>query len=220
MRSVPVHARVYKAVNPRVDLSGVVFGRLTVSHILGSHKATTYWACECVCGAGIAVAGPKLTSAHTRSCGCLQREATGAAKTIHGLCRAYPKEYGVWLTMRRRCSDPNVISYPNYGGRGIRVDPRWEDFAVFLSDMGPRPSPKHSVERRCNDSGYSTGNCYWATVGEQAINRRNTRLLVVDGVTLPLTSAARQYGISDKTIRTRLGRGWSDTKAVTHPTRR
>jgi hypothetical protein len=73
--------------------------------------------------------------------------------------------------MRKRCHNPNQDNYAYYGGRGITVCERWDDFAAFLADMGERP-PGMSLDRVNNDHGYSAANCRWATRTEQAHNRR------------------------------------------------
>jgi hypothetical protein len=74
--------------------------------------------------------------------------------------------------MKARCSNPNNLKYHRYGGRGIKVSEEWENsFRVFYSDMGSRPSAKHSLERVDNDRGYCKENCTWATILEQARNK-------------------------------------------------
>lgn len=90
----------------------------------------------------------------------------------HGMSQA--PEYRVWAGMISRCENHNSTGFKNYGGRGIRVCPQWrESFAVFLSDIGPRPSAKHSIDRfPDNDGDYKPSNCRWATSAQQAANKR------------------------------------------------
>ena len=81
-------------------------------------------------------------------------------------------EYMAWYNLTRRCCDARHQDFARYGGRGIRVCERWRfDFMASLSDMGPRPSPAHSIDRRDNDGGYEPGNCRWATRSQQQRNK-------------------------------------------------
>ena len=87
--------------------------------------------------------------------------------------------YKTWATMRERCYRKNRPNFANYGGRGIIVCERWRtSFAAFVADMGPKPSPEHSLDRINNDGNYEPGNCRWATWTEQALNRRQRVSLV------------------------------------------
>jgi hypothetical protein len=97
-----------------------------------------------------------------------------AIRTTHGLSRT--PEFRVWTNMKTRCYNRKAINYERYGGRGITICDRWrDDFAAFYADMGPRPSPSHSIDRRNNDLGYSPDNCCWATSAAQGLNRRPRR---------------------------------------------
>ena len=86
----------------------------------------------------------------TQSCGCLRREVAGVHLRTHGLSKL--PEYKIWKGMKARCFSPNNPRFSDYGGRGIDVCDRWrESFENFYADMGPRPSPGHSIDRIDND---------------------------------------------------------------------
>lgn len=158
---------------PMLDLVGSTFGRLTVVRFADVAHGSR-WECRCACGNTRTVHGSQLTKGATVSCGCWRRtrkdKGTGPSST---------PEYRAWVAMRHRCTDENHADYPSYGGRGIRMCDRWlNSFEAFLADMGPRPTPEHSIDRRDNDSHYEPGNCRWATVEQQNRNKRNTRLTV------------------------------------------
>lgn len=120
---------------------------------------------------------------------------------------------GVWREMFLRCFTPWHPSFYLYGARGITVVRRWNDFEVFLKDMGKRPVG-HSIERVNNDGHYGPGNCIWATPGEQAKNRRAVGRVRCNGELIPFAEASRRTGIAPGTIAARLRMGWTDHEAL------
>ena len=195
-------------------VSGQRFGRLTVISEAGRHRKEIAWECRCDCGtSGIVIASYALRNGDKLSCGCLRLEAVLAACTTHG--QTGSTEYKIWVGMKNRCFNPRVKGYANYGGRGITVCDRWnESFELFLLDVGPRPSPKHSIDRRDNNGNYEPGNAQWALPIEQANNSRHVHFVTVDGVTMSLTGWSRQTGVPAPCIRKRLKRGWPPGRAV------
>lgn len=199
------------------DLTGMVFGRLAVLRLAGKDKSNSrFWECQCECGRLHITLGRSLRNGSCRSCGCLHNEEFGNRWRTHD--RSRTPEHRIWIAMISRCNDPHKTGYENYGGRGINVCKRWrESFEAFFGDMGERPSPKHTIERRNNDKGYSPDNCYWATRKEQARNRRTNRLLTYHGETLPVCEWAERIGISNRTLLGRLNCGWSVDRAIETP---
>lgn len=149
------------------DLAGKRFGSRVV---IASGSRTKYgqatWACRCDCGAHSVVRAADLT----KSKRCL--ECGRGVRHGHNRNEARTGTYRSWTGMMTRCTNPEAENYARYGGRGITVCRRWYAFKNFLSDMGDRPSAKHSIDRIKNDRGYEPGNCRWATDEEQRQNRR------------------------------------------------
>lgn len=172
-----------------INLMGLKFGRLTVIKDAGSDGRRRMWLCSCECGIVKTYQGQRLRVGKTTSCGCFQRESTAQRRLKHGattVANRWP-EWGIWRAMINRCYRPQTKGYERYGARGITVCDRWrfgEDgktgFECFIVDMGRRPSPELSIDRKDNDGPYTKLNCRWVTSLEQAQNRRSRK-----GVPLP-----------------------------------
>lgn len=203
------------------NLTGRRFGRLIVIGPHQSHKRKTYWPCQCDCGGAITVVASNLKSGNTTSCGCYRREFTAARNATHGLLAGgKPPEFAIWNLMRRRCEDPSDGAYPAYGGRGITICPRWQSFQDFYSDMGPRPTADHQIDRIDNSGPYSPDNCRWATRVENCSNRRDNVYVEWRGESLTVYEWARRVGIKPHTLFQRLNKlGWDVERALTTPVR-
>lgn len=137
------------------------------------------------------------------SCGCIRAEAI----RTHGNAGAkVSPEYSSYDSMKQRCLNPNHPQYKYWGGRGITICQRWLDgFENFLSDMGKRPSMRHTLDRFPNKNGnYEPGNCRWATDLEQARNTRRNNNITYNGVTKTITEWSDETGISLPTLRRRM----------------
>lgn len=140
---------------------------------------------------------------------------SGKLKHGHAIGYGTSPEYRTWTAMRNRCHNRRNKSYPRYGGRGVRVCARWNDFAAFLEDMGQRPSRLHTLERGNNDGPYSPDNCRWATAKEQARNRRTSRRLAAFGRTQTVAAWAEETGLKPGTIHQRIDSyGWDVERAL------
>jgi hypothetical protein len=136
-------------------------------------------------------------------------------RRTHGL--RYSAEYDIWRGIKKRCADSSL---QNYGGRGISVCKEWEDsFESFYRDMGPRPSPRHSIDRFPDkDGNYEPCNCRWATCTEQQRNRRNNVLVEWNGEVRTLVEWAGVVPIPICTLYWRISRAkWPAARAFTEP---
>ena len=159
---------------------GDVYGKLTIlkedvgKRYTNKTREHRQYECQCECGNICIVQLRNLKINKTISCGCYGNERRKAAATKHNL--HWTPEYNAWQSMKQRCYNPKTTHYESYGGRGVRVCDRWlESFMNFYEDMGPKPTPTHSVDRIDNYKlidGYSKENCRWATKSEQVQNRR------------------------------------------------
>jgi len=203
--------------NKRIkDLTGQVFGRLTVVSYAGVTRHKSYWNVLCDCGEERRVGAAMLKRGTTRSCGCLHRELLSKRMIKHGESRS-SAEYSAWKAMCRRCKDSNMKHFHNYGGRGIKVCRRWESYESFLQDMGRKPTLDHSIDRIDNDGDYCPENCRWATQKEQSRNQRSNRILTYRGKSQCVTAWAEELGMASHVLQHRVDRGWSVERALGTP---
>lgn len=140
-------------------------------------------------------------------------DALANTREIHGY--RYTTMYNSYMNMKSRCFNENSPRYKDYGGRGITVCDRWKSkFTNFLEDMGEPPSSKHSIDRKDVNGNYEPGNCRWATTEEQSLNRRNSKLITINGVTKNQITWAKELKMSSGKLKTRLELGW-DIKRIT-----
>ena len=208
----------------RKDLTDKKFGRLTVVEFSVDSKPRGRWLCRCDCGNTSIVETNNLTSGHTRSCGCFQQETRGVngkKNIIHNAAGA--PEYNSWLAMNQRCNYTKSKDHKNYGGRGIKVCSRWSEpkygFVNFLADMGERPEGT-TLDRIDVNGGYTPENCRWATMVQQANNRRTNKYITYKGETMTYTEWSLRLGGGRDLIRSRVVRmHWDPIRAVTTPVR-
>ncbi|MDM7957761.1 hypothetical protein [Blastomonas sp.] len=163
------------------------------------------------------------------------RQKTAPTATLK---QAHHPEFNAWVNALHRCHNPAHYSFPDYGGRGISVCDEWRraetGFETFLDDMGPRPSPDHSIERLDNDAGYEPNNCIWADRKVQSNNRRKQRdyqmefglgfgprkspIIEYQGRIQTMHKWAMEIGLKGSTLRQRLRRGMTVEQAFTATT--
>lgn len=149
-----------------------------------------------------------VAAGRRESCGCIAK-----LKNIkHGATRfkVSTPEFKVWCAMKSRCYKPNIKAFKYYGARGISMCERWlNSFENFVSDMGFRPSPKHSIERNDVDGNYEPSNCRWATPKEQANNQRNNVKVEYKGRTQNVKTWCEELRLNYARVSFRIRRGWN-----------
>ena len=156
-----------------IDLTNLRYGKLTVIEQAPERRnGQLCWRCLCDCCNFVNVRSRDLRRGHTTSCGCWQKAVRDAGCNYRHGGKDTP-EYRSWKHAKGRCYDVNEIGYKYWGGRGITMAPEWlHDFAAFLSRIGLKPTPKHSLDRIDVNGHYVPGNVRWATPLEQARNKR------------------------------------------------
>ena len=159
------------------DLTGNKFGSLLVVNNVGKTKDRhLLWRCLCDCGNTVDVSSRDLTTGHTKSCGCLQKDKVSKIRYIHGDRDA--RLYSVWKTMKKRCENPTCKSYQYYGAKGVSVCDEWHNYSIFR-EWAYQNGYDDSAEKykctidRINPFGnYEPSNCRWVDMKVQNNNKR------------------------------------------------
>lgn len=207
------------------DLTGKRFGRLVViGRDQNDKNGNARWTCICDCGRTSVSYGSQLRNGRTQSCGCLHRERVAQLSQHYRLTHgaSSTRLYRSWRKMIERCVNEHCASYKYYGARGISVCAEWNDFTNFQEwAIHNGYSDELTIDRIDTEKGYSPDNCRWATITEQANNKRNNHFLAYDGETLTIAQWERRTGIPQHLILQRIDRDmWSVERALTTPVRR
>lgn len=188
----------WKGFNKRfTDLSGQKFGRLTVRKFYGKDKYShNLWLCDCECGGVAVVDTSALTGGKTTSCGCWQIESTIQRSSTHG--KTHERLYRIYAHMKDRCYLSTSKTYADYGGRGVTICNEWlNDFQAFYDwAIANGYNDDLTIDRIDVNGNYEPSNCRWATMKEQANNRRITLKHTYKGITHTLPEWEEITGIN------------------------
>lgn len=207
-----------RAVHP-----GDRFGRRVVlgaTFMLPSRSGRLNQFCvtKCDCGVtGIADVA-SMRSKRALSCGCAGRESPSCGNYRHG-GRA-TRLYRIWAGMLMRCTNPNLKSFPRYGGRGILVCDEWRSFRSFQEwSILAGYRDDLTIERIDTNGNYEPANCTWVTFAEQNINKRNNRLLVAFGETKTMKEWSRDVrcAVAYSVLSSRIQSGWNHERSIVTP---
>lgn len=203
---------------PFRDLTGQRFGRLVVLHrvenrVFNNGYTKVQWRCLCDCGTELDVLSNAMLTGNTTSCGCFRSESVTAHKTTHGM--THTRLYRIWGNMCNRCNNPKDKFYKDYGGRGIKVCDEWRhNSTAFLEwAMANGYADDLTIDRIDNDGDYCPENCRWATLKEQANNKRKLTI-TYNGETHSTVEWAKITGLHLSTIHRRIKKGWTTEEVL------
>lgn len=207
------------------ELIGTKIGLFTIKDVVLMHDGNKSnpranrrkLMCVCDCGNTRFIKRSDILRYDNPSCGCVTTRKQLSNPNYVPDKKNMP-EFESWRGMIERCTNKNSISYPNYGGKGIKVCEAWMDFYVFFKDLGERPKGS-TLDRKDVYGDYCKDNCRWATQAEQSRNKSNNVNLLIDGKTMCVADWCQEYNINRTTVLCRLKRGWPASKAIKTPAR-
>lgn len=219
----------------QLELAGKRFGKLVaIEKTDERYRKNVLWKCKCDCGNEVLVIASRLTSGHTKSCGCLIKESIKNVAKAYRESSSYkpPKSrrthgeagttlYKLWTSMKERCNNKNAENYKYYGEKGVKLCGEWnknyESFRDWAIENGYAEGL--TIDRINPEDGYTPENCRWATIEEQANNKTTNRYITIDGITKTLAQWAKESGNNYQTIWRRIAKnGWDEKRAIFTPT--
>lgn len=210
------------------DDIGKTSGRLTIYGIASYYPKklrVLCYSCICTCGNQILISPPNFNPKNSSSCGCFKKEELSVRSKTHG--KSNSRLYGIWLTARSRCYNPNFPKYKNYGAKGVKMHPDFDNFEVYevyLRSIYPNLDElleKHyQIDRYPDKHGdYTYGNMRIVSSKENSNNRTNNRYVEIFGEHLTIAEAWEKYSVlkSQCQIIGRLNKGYTDLEAVLLP---
>lgn len=191
---------------------GERFGRLTVSRFHHKEGRCVFVVCRCDCGRVKVIRVTNLLGGQ-KSCGCASKEYFDRGNKVKD-----KKLYAVYRAMKLRCNNSNMKCYNNYGGRGIKVCPAWNQkhgywaFETWAFANGYQHGL--TLDRIDNNLGYCPENCRWVSMRIQQNNKRTNRLFEFNGRTYTISELARLAGLTHAGMSRRLKVGWAIEDAI------
>lgn len=194
---------------------------LVATEFVGTEKwGHAVWLCRCDCGNTCALSTPTIRK--KGHCGCQTSIRTSEASKTHS--GSSDRLYRVFIGMIDRCERKGHVQYANYGGRGIRVCDEWrhdyqafKDWAYANGYDESAPKGQCTIDRIDSDGNYSPTNCRFIDITAQQSNKRNNRLVTIDGKTKSVAQWCREFGLNSKTVNSRIHMGWNPVDALTKP---
>lgn len=177
------------------EIIGLKINRLTAIEYFRNEKQNRrYVKCACDCGGEAITPKSSFLRGRVNSCGCYQKQRVSETFSIHKLTDSYT--YTSWRAMRQRLR-PSGSDYRYY--KNIKMDPRWNDYLLFLEDMGERPKGM-TLERINNKGNYCKSNCRWASRLDQSRNTSKTIKIIWNGKQKRLRDVCSDLGIRYRSV--------------------